>query len=72
MAFIEMTCNCSASFQADVDESETLIVMWAQSFVNAHHECGFMTKVNVDKPEKTRKYEFETDVMYKERKEKEL
>ena len=72
MAFIEMTCTCMASFQADVEESETLIVMWAHSFVTAHHSCGFMNKVVTDAPEKTRKFEFESDVMHKERKEKEL
>jgi hypothetical protein len=72
MAFIEMTCNCSASFQADLGESESLITMWAQSFINAHHACGFMNRVVTDSPEKTRKFELERDVMYKERKEKEL
>jgi hypothetical protein len=73
MAFIEMTCTCMASFQADLEEAgENLIVMWAQSFVSAHQQCGYMNKVITDAPEKHRKFEFESDVMYKEKKEKEL
>ena len=51
MAFIEMTCTCMASFQADVTESETLVLMWAQSFVSAHLQCGYMNKVVSDKPD---------------------
>ena len=72
MAFIEMTCTCMASFQAEVEENETLAVMWAQQFVGAHQACGYMTKIVSDAPEKHRQFEFETDVMYKEHKEKEL
>ena len=72
MAFIEMSCTCMASFQVDVDENETLAILWAQQFAGAHQGCGFMTKPAVDSPEKHRKFEFETDVMRKERKEKEL
>ena len=73
MAFIEMSCNCMASFQADLEEAnETLIVMWAQSFVSAHQGCGYMNKIITDVPEKHRKFEFEGDVMYKEPREKEL
>ena len=74
MAFIEMTCNCVASFQVDVSDAanESLIIMWAQQFVSAHQQCGYMNPVRMDAPEKHRKFEFETDVMYKEKKEKEL
>jgi hypothetical protein len=72
MAFIEMTCTCMASFQADVTESETLVLMWAQSFVSAHLQCGYMNKVVSDRPETTRTFMFETEVMHKEQKEKEL
>jgi len=72
MAFIEMSCTCMASFQIDVEENETLAVLWAQQFVGAHQACGFMTKTAVDAPEKHRKFEFESDIMYKEKKEKEL
>lgn len=68
MAFIEMSCNCEASFQADLDDSDNLMLLWAQSFVNAHKECGFMAPINTDLPEKTVRY----DVMYKEQREKEL
>lgn len=68
MAFIEMSCKCEASFQADVEDSDTLILLWAQSFVTAHLECGFMSTIRTDVPEKTVQY----DVMYKEQKEKEL
>ena len=72
MAFIEMTCTCMASFQVDVEENETLAILWAQQFVGAHQGCGYMSKINSDAPEKHRKFEFESDIMYKERKEKEL
>jgi len=74
MAFIEMSCNCMASFQADVQEvaNESLVIMWAQQFVSAHQQCGYMNPVKTDTPEKHRKFEFETDVMHKEKKEKEL
>jgi hypothetical protein len=74
MAFIEMTCNCVASFQADVEEAgnESLIIMWAQQFIAAHQQCGYMNPIKTDMPEKHRIFEFETDVMYKEKKEKEL
>lgn len=72
MAFIEMTCTCMASFQVDVEENETLAILWAQQFVGAHQACGYMTKTTSDTSEKHRKFEFESDIMYKERKEKEL
>jgi len=72
MAFIEMTCTCMASFQVDVAENETLALLWAQQFIGAHQTCGYMTKTSFDAPERHRKFEFETDVMYKEHKEKEL
>jgi len=68
MAFIEMSCKCEASFQADVPDSDNLILLWAQSFVLAHQECGFMSRINTDLPEKTVRY----DIMYKEQREKEL
>jgi hypothetical protein len=67
--FIEMSCNCTASFQADVSESDTLLMVWAQSFVNAHNACGFMTKPLLpDVEEKMKRY----DVIYQEEREKEL
>lgn len=74
MAFIEMTCNCVASFQADVSEAgnESLVIMWAQQFVSAHQQCGYMTPIRTDAPEKHRVFEFESDVMHKEIKKKEL
>jgi len=67
--FIEMTCNCSASFQADASDNDTLVMVWAQSFVNAHQSCGFMTKPFVETAEeKMKRY----DVIYREPREKEL
>jgi hypothetical protein len=67
--FIEMSCNCSASFQADVTESDTLLLVWAQSFVNAHNECGYMTKpLTQSVEEKMQRY----DLIYKEEREEEL
>jgi hypothetical protein len=67
--FIEMTCKCEASFQADTSDNETLAMVWAQSFVNAHHECGYMTKPPVQNVEEKMR---RLDVIYKEQKEKEL
>ena len=67
--FIEMTCNCTASFQAEAEENDTLVMIWAHSFVNAHQGCGFMTKPVSEEPEeKMKRY----DVIYKEEREKEL
>ena len=68
--FIEMTCGkCDASFQSDTTDHESLAMVWAQSFINAHHECGYMTKpINQNLEEKMR----QLDVIYKEHKEKEL
>ena len=67
--FIEMSCNCEASFQADAPDNDTLLFVWAHAFVNAHSECGFMTKpLQRDLEEKMKRY----DVIYKEVREKEL
>jgi hypothetical protein len=68
MAFIEMSCNCSASFQADVSDAgnESMVIMWAQQFVSAHGTCGFMNLVKTDKPETHRVIDWDTDVKYKE------
>lgn len=69
MAFVEMTCKCEASFQAELsEENETLVMLWAQSFVESHRECGFMKG---SKPDESEKYRVD-DVMYKERKKKEI
>ena len=44
-------------------------MVWAQSFLNAHRECGYMTGLPVhNEEEKMRRL----DVIYKEQKEKEL
>jgi hypothetical protein len=67
--FIEMTCKCEASFQADTSDNETLAMVWAQSFINAHHECGYMTKPQVQNDEEKMR---RLDVIYKDQKEKEL
>lgn len=67
--FIEMTCKCEASFQAEAEDSETLVMVWAQSFINAHTDCGYMTRQKIDSiDEKTKRY----DIIYKENREKEL
>jgi len=73
MAFIEMTCVCVASFQVETaEENEHLAMMWAQQFINAHTQCGYMTQPRTDKAEHPSKFIADTDVMYKERREKEL
>lgn len=46
-----------ASFQADADEADTLVLTWASSFVDAHRGCGYMSQLNTDYPEKTKRYE---------------
>lgn len=67
--FIEMSCRCDSSFQVDTEENETLMMVWAHAFVNAHNECGYMTKpITQNSEEKTQRY----DVIYKEEREKEL
>jgi hypothetical protein len=74
VAFIEMTCKCEASFQADLnnDNNESLVVMWANQFVVAHAECGFMSGIKKDKPEHHRVIDWDTDVKYKESNKKDI
>lgn len=67
--FIEMSCKCESSFQIDTSENETLGMVWAQSFLNAHNECGYMTSIPVQNDEEKMR---RLDVIYKEQKEKEL
>jgi len=67
--FVEMTCPCGASFQMDAGDNTSIVELWAHSFVNAHHECGYMsTPLRADTEEKMKRY----DVIYKEPREKEL
>lgn len=63
-----MTCKCDASFQADLnsDTNEALVIMWANQFVNAHADCGFMNGIKTDVPETHRIIEWDSDVKYKE------
>lgn len=68
MAFIEMTCKCDASFQADLENNENVVLLWAQSFVESHRACGFMNPATYTDAEKYRR----SDVMYKERPKKEI
>jgi hypothetical protein len=51
--FVEMTCACGASFQAESDDHETLTMLWAQRFVNSHQECGYMSQEHVERQEKS-------------------
>ena len=67
--FIEMSCKCESSFQIDTSENETLAMVWAQSFLNAHRECGYMTGIPIQNDEEKMR---RLDVIYKEQKEKEL
>jgi len=68
MAFVEMTCKCEASFQADLPDSDNLILMWAHAFIRQHTECGFMSSMVTDVPDKLTRY----NIIYEEQKEKEL
>lgn len=68
MAFIEMTCKCDASFQAEIENNDTIVLLWAQSFVESHRSCGFMNPTLTDETEKYHN----NDIMYKDRKEKEI
>lgn len=74
MAFIEMTCKCEASFQADLntETNEGLVIMWASQFVAAHSDCGFMGTVKQDKPEIHRVIDWDNDVKYKESNKKDI
>lgn len=67
--FIEMSCKCESSFQIDTSENETLGMVWAQSFLNAHSECGYMASIPIQNDEEKMR---RLDVIYKEQKEKEL
>jgi len=66
--FIEMTCSCTATFQIEAEEDNTLAMLWAHQFVNAHQGCGFMLPPVTDVEEKTKRY----DITYREEREKEL
>lgn len=68
MAFVEMTCNCGSSFQADIPDSDNVILAWAHSFVKQHTECGFMSSMRTDIADKMTSY----NITYIETKEKEL
>lgn len=68
MAFIEMTCNCSASFQYET-ENELRLELMSEAFRLAHVDCSYMNNYSEFKgEEKTQRY----DVIYKEEREKEL
>lgn len=53
---VTMTCNCGADLQIEVSHNDTLVMMWAQRFTDAHQACGYMAPVAADKPETTRKF----------------
>lgn len=68
MAFIEMTCNCTASFQYETTNELRLDIL-SEAFRAAHRECNYMgTSYINNEQEKLQRY----DVTYKEPKEKEL
>ena len=68
MAFIEMTCVCSASFQYDTD-NETRLELMSEAFRVAHAECNYMSQHQTYlSAEKTKRY----DITRKEPREKEL
>ena len=56
--FFEMACSCSASFQIDGAE-DRLDAAWlmATRFADSHINCGYMTPVVADEPEKTKRYD---------------
>ena len=55
--FVEMTCQCMATFQVEADDNETMVIGWAQQFVEAHKPCGYMSGLNtMDKQEQTKRY----------------
>ena len=62
--FVEMTCNCGASFQMDVETSESTLMMFAHKFTTSHELCGYMAPTAQDISEKTKRY----DITYRERK----
>jgi hypothetical protein len=65
--FIEMTCGCMAAFQADAEDADTLLLTWANSFVEAHRACGYMNQLNTDSPEKTKHYDINPSLKRKEK-----
>lgn len=52
---VTMTCNCGADLQIEVNHNDTLVMMWAQRFTDAHQACGYMAPVVTDQPESVRK-----------------
>jgi hypothetical protein len=56
--FIEMTCPCVASFQFEAEDDSNLALLWAQQFVDAHKQCGYMANTRSDKPETVKRLDF--------------
>ena len=56
-----------AAFQADAEDSDTLLLTWANSFVEAHRGCGYMASINKDNPEKTKHYDVNPLIKRKEK-----
>jgi hypothetical protein len=54
MAFVEMSCGkCDSSFQLEIEENDSLPLLWANQFMSAHSECGFMSPSYKDVTEST-------------------
>lgn len=65
--FIEMNCQCMANMQIETEENESLAVLWAQKFVEAHESCGYMAPTKVDTPEVTKRYDISTEIKRREK-----
>jgi hypothetical protein len=68
--FIQMACSCGAEYQASTDDEnhDTLLQVWAQSFINSHTDCGFMSVPHKETQENMRLM----DTIHKEPFKKEL
>jgi hypothetical protein len=52
--FIEMSCKCGALMQLE-GLNDTYTMLMTNRFVEAHVQCGFVTPVNTDQPQSTRR-----------------
>lgn len=55
--FVELVCNCGASFQVEQSDNEDALWLLTNRFVEAHTVCGFVTDTKRDRTEQTTKYE---------------
>jgi len=55
--YIDMNCSCTASLSVDSEDNDTLVMLWANQFINAHQSCGYILQPAQEVEEKTKRYD---------------